>query len=152
MTGSLSGTAQAPRSKPPRTSSSGRPGACITPSSVTWFVTTTLLIEVPFRESRRRSSHYDRSRCRVYVQGSSSGAGSGPMPESETDPVDVVRRGYDALSLRYRADDANPGRYGPWIAELLAVLKVASRILDLGCVCGGTGARARGAAGLRGLG
>jgi hypothetical protein len=27
--------------------------------------------------------------------------------------------------------------YGPWIAELLAVLKVASRVLDLGCGCGG---------------
>jgi hypothetical protein len=33
------------------------------------------------------------------------------MPDVETDPVDVVRRGYDALSLRYRADDASPGRY-----------------------------------------
>ncbi len=71
------------------------------------------------------------------------------MPESETDPVDVVRRGYDALSLRYRADDANPGRYGPWIAELLAVLKVASRVLDLGCGCGVPVARDLVAAGHR---
>src|SRR5438094_2369448 len=51
MTGSLPGIAQPPRSKPPRTSSSGRPGACITPSSVRWLVTTTLLIEVPFRRA-----------------------------------------------------------------------------------------------------
>ena len=42
------------------------------------------------------------------------------MPEDKTDPVEVVRRGYDALSLRYRADDASPGKYGEWIAELLA--------------------------------
>jgi len=58
------------------------------------------------------------------------------MPEAENDPVDVVRRGYDALSLRYRADDASPGEYGPWIAELLAALGSASRVLDLGCGCG----------------
>src|SRR5437899_2654455 len=103
MTASLFGTAQPPRSKPPRTSSSGRPGACITPSSVTWLVTTTLLIKAHFRESRLRaglSSLYDRSGCRVYVLCAISGAGSGLMTEAETDPVDVVRRGYDALSLR----------------------------------------------------
>ena len=71
------------------------------------------------------------------------------MTEAETDLVDVVRRGYDALSLRYRADDASPGRYGPWIAELLAVLKGASRVLDLGCGCGVPVARDLVAAGHR---
>jgi len=71
------------------------------------------------------------------------------MPEAENDPVDVVRRGYDALSLRYRADDASPGTYGPWITELLAVLKSGSRVLDLGCGCGVPVARDLVAAGHR---
>jgi SAM-dependent methyltransferase len=48
------------------------------------------------------------------------------------DPVEVVRRGYDELSLRYRADDAEAGRYAPWIAELLGVLEPRSRVLDVG--------------------
>ena len=38
-----------------------------------------------------------------------------PAPE----PKDVVRRGYDAVSYHYRADDAEDGRYRPWIAGLL---------------------------------
>ena len=71
------------------------------------------------------------------------------MPEDKTDPVEVVRRGYDALSLRYRADDASPGKYGEWIAELLAALKSESRILDLGCGCGVPVARDLVAAGHR---
>src|SRR2546421_1970127 len=44
MLASEYGTAQPPCWKPPRTSSSGRAGACITPSRVTLLVTTTLLI------------------------------------------------------------------------------------------------------------
>jgi SAM-dependent methyltransferase len=71
------------------------------------------------------------------------------MAEERTDPVDVVRRGYDALSLRYRADDASLGRYGPWIAELVAALGNASRVLDLGCGCGVPVARDLVAAGHR---
>ena len=34
---------------------------------------------------------------------------------SVTDPVDIVRAGYDALSYRYRADDSDEGRYAAWI-------------------------------------
>lgn len=56
--------------------------------------------------------------------------------EAEDELVDIVRRGYDALSTRYRADDAGAGEYGPWIAELLATLSGESRVLDLGCGCG----------------
>jgi SAM-dependent methyltransferase len=56
--------------------------------------------------------------------------------EAQDEHVDIVRRGYDALSARYRADDAGAGQYGPWIAELLATLSSESRVLDLGCGCG----------------
>src|SRR5438034_4552505 len=55
MTESIRDDAQPPWSKPPRRSSSGRPGACMTPSSVRWLKTTTLLIwnllRVPIAES-----------------------------------------------------------------------------------------------------
>jgi len=43
--------------------------------------------------------------------------GTGPDGQAE-----LVRRGYDALSYRYRADDAGPGRYGPWLERLLGLL------------------------------
>lgn len=52
------------------------------------------------------------------------------------DPKALVRAGYDALSLRYRADDAEVGRYGPWLARLLGQLPAHGRVLDLGCGCG----------------
>lgn len=54
----------------------------------------------------------------------------------DDDRIELVRRGYDALSERYRADDAPAGEYGPWIAALLAALAPASRVLDVGCGCG----------------
>src|SRR5690242_17451081 len=41
-------SAQPPRVNPPRVSSSGRPGPCITPSSVTWLITTIRLISASF--------------------------------------------------------------------------------------------------------
>ena len=69
------------------------------------------------------------------------------MGEEDSDRVEVVRRGYDALSLRYRADDAEPGHYSPWIAELLSALGSGSRVLDLGCGCGVPVARDLAAAG-----
>jgi hypothetical protein len=57
---------------------------------------------------------------------------------------DLVRRGYDAISLAYRSDDgqaASPSagdvsRYAGWIAELAALLPVASCVADLGCGAG----------------
>src|SRR6266508_1577331 len=49
ITGSLYGAAQPPYSKPPRRSSSGSPGACITPSSVTFSTTMILRIAVLLR-------------------------------------------------------------------------------------------------------
>lgn len=53
-----------------------------------------------------------------------------------TDPKDVVRRGYDALSHHYRGDHAPEGRYQPWIAELRRRIQANGTVLDLGCGCG----------------
>lgn len=49
------------------------------------------------------------------------------------DPKQLVRRGYDALSYRYRADDAEDGNYGPWLAALCARIPAGAAVLDLGC-------------------
>ncbi len=62
-------------------------------------------------------------------------------------PKDVVRRGYDAVSHAYRADDAGDGPYAPWIAALLGRLPDRADVLDLGCGCGVPVARALSAAG-----
>lgn len=53
-----------------------------------------------------------------------------------SDPKDAVRRGYDAVSYHYRADEAGEGQYGPWIAELCERLPTNAAVLDLGCGCG----------------
>jgi SAM-dependent methyltransferase len=65
----------------------------------------------------------------------------------EVDSKDVVRRGYDAVSHRYRRDDADDGEYGPWIRRLLRRLRPRGAVLDLGCGCGVPVARALSAAG-----
>ena len=57
---------------------------------------------------------------------------------------DLVRRGYDAISLAYRSDtgEAAPtsaedvGRYHGWVAELAGLLQAGARVLDLGCGAG----------------
>ncbi|MGW7349723.1 class I SAM-dependent methyltransferase [Streptomyces sp. NPDC054784] len=64
-----------------------------------------------------------------------------------TDPTDVVRRGYDAVSHTYRTDDAEPGRYARWIDALLRELPAGAAVLDLGCGCGVPVARALSTAG-----
>ncbi len=71
---------------------------------------------------------------------------------SGDDPSDLVRRGYDAVSLRYRSDDAEAGLYAPWIAELSEQLGASARVLDLGCGCGVPVARDLAAAGHRVVG
>jgi SAM-dependent methyltransferase len=52
------------------------------------------------------------------------------------DPKDLVRRGYDALSLRYDEAYQSDTKYQSWIASLNARLEDGSRVLDLGCGSG----------------
>ena len=52
------------------------------------------------------------------------------------DPKEVVRRGYDELSVLYRADDAEPAEYQQWIDQLISKIPPGGRVLDLGCGCG----------------
>jgi SAM-dependent methyltransferase len=52
------------------------------------------------------------------------------------DEREMVRRGYDALSYHYRADDADDGHYAPWLADLHHRLPSSAAVLDLGCGCG----------------
>ncbi|MGI8448998.1 MAG: methyltransferase domain-containing protein [Streptosporangiaceae bacterium] len=57
---------------------------------------------------------------------------------------DLVRRGYDAISLAYRGNDgqaaATPAedisRYTGWAAELAGLLQPGARVVDLGCGAG----------------
>lgn len=51
-------------------------------------------------------------------------------------PVEIVRRGYDALSFRYRADDAPAGQYERWLTEFQRRVPAGGRVLDVGCGCG----------------
>jgi SAM-dependent methyltransferase len=53
-------------------------------------------------------------------------------------PKETVRRGYDAVSYRYRADDADADadQYAPWIARVRAEVPAGGSVLDLGCGCG----------------
>lgn len=55
---------------------------------------------------------------------------------SDDDLAERVQRGYDALSYRYRADDAEEGGYGVWLAQLRKRLPQGAPVLDIGCGCG----------------
>jgi SAM-dependent methyltransferase len=52
------------------------------------------------------------------------------------DPKDVVRRGYDALSYRYRGDTEEPEHYATWLTRLQERVPAGGAVLDLGCGCG----------------
>lgn len=52
------------------------------------------------------------------------------------DPTELVRRGYDSVSYRYRGDDDNPAEYTPWLTNLQRRLPTNASVLDLGCGCG----------------
>jgi 2-polyprenyl-3-methyl-5-hydroxy-6-metoxy-1,4-benzoquinol methylase len=62
-----------------------------------------------------------------------SPAGGAAVPR---EPKEIVRRGYDAVSERYRADDDEPAAYTAWLAVLRARLPSVASVLDLGCGCG----------------
>ncbi|MFV0131917.1 class I SAM-dependent methyltransferase [Streptomyces sp. HMX87] len=49
------------------------------------------------------------------------------------DPKDLVRRGYDALSVRYDEAYDSDSKYRMWTESLNARLRGSSRVLDLGC-------------------
>jgi ubiquinone/menaquinone biosynthesis C-methylase UbiE len=66
---------------------------------------------------------------------------------ASADESDLVRRGYDALSYHYRSDDAEEGRYAPWLAALRARVPDRGSVLDLGCGCGVPVGRSLAAAG-----
>jgi len=53
-----------------------------------------------------------------------------------SDPTDIVRHGYDAVSRIYRRDADNPVEYGPWLTDLQRQIPVGAGVLDLGCGCG----------------
>lgn len=55
---------------------------------------------------------------------------------SEDHHKDIVRRGYDAVSERYRADDDAPAEYADWLLALSDRLPAHADVLDLGCGCG----------------
>jgi cyclopropane fatty-acyl-phospholipid synthase-like methyltransferase len=73
---------------------------------------------------------------------------------------DLVRRGYDAISLAYRSDDGQPAsssaedvsRYAGWVEELASLLPSGAVVVDLGCGSGLPATRELTDRGLRVLG
>jgi SAM-dependent methyltransferase len=65
----------------------------------------------------------------------------------DTDPVELVRSGYNTLSRHYRGDDDPAGDYEPWLAKLEKRIPARARVLDIGCGCGVPVARTLAAAG-----
>jgi SAM-dependent methyltransferase len=73
---------------------------------------------------------------------------------------DLVRRGYDAISVAYRSDDGQPAassagdvtRYAGWIDELASLLPARAVVVDLGCGAGLPATRELTDRGLRVLG
>ncbi|WP_213451428.1 class I SAM-dependent methyltransferase [Rhizomonospora bruguierae] len=52
------------------------------------------------------------------------------------DPTELVQRGYDSVSHRYRGDHDAPAEYAPWLTDLRRRLPANANVLDLGCGCG----------------
>jgi SAM-dependent methyltransferase len=73
---------------------------------------------------------------------------------------DLVRRGYDAISLAYRSNDGDAAassaedvsRYAGWVAELAGLLRHGARVVDLGCGAGVPATRELASHGLQVLG
>jgi SAM-dependent methyltransferase len=68
------------------------------------------------------------------------------------DPKDIVRRGYDAVSVRYDAQFGGETKYQPWLGELRERIPAGSAVLDLGCGSGLPVARDLAAGGYRVVG
>jgi cyclopropane fatty-acyl-phospholipid synthase-like methyltransferase len=73
---------------------------------------------------------------------------------------DLVRRGYDAVSLAYRSEDGQPAtssaedvsRYAGWVEELAGLLPSRAVVVDLGCGAGVPATRELADRGLRVIG
>src|ERR1017187_9644051 len=73
---------------------------------------------------------------------------------------DLVRRGYDAISLAYRSDHSEPdgstaeapSRYAGWVADLARLLPPGAQVVDLGCGAGIPATRELSDRGLRVIG
>lgn len=73
---------------------------------------------------------------------------------------ELVRRGYDAISVAYRSDDGQSasssaedvGRYAGWVEELTSLLPGRAVVVDLGCGAGLPATRELTDSGLRVLG
>jgi SAM-dependent methyltransferase len=50
-----------------------------------------------------------------------------------SDPKDIVRAGYDAVSYAFTPDDEPDGDYAGWLGDLAARLPEDARVADLGC-------------------
>jgi SAM-dependent methyltransferase len=91
-------------------------------------------VRVRFDESLCRSVGFSRQDGRVEPDSASARARQ----------RNVVRRGYDAISLAYRSDDGTAAassaedlsRYAGWVRELAGLLPARATVLDLGCGAG----------------
>lgn len=68
------------------------------------------------------------------------------------DPKEIVRSGYDMVSLAYRPDDAPDDDYPIWLEDLADRLGEEAEVVDLGCGCGIPAARWLSHRGIRVLG
>jgi len=57
-------------------------------------------------------------------------------PKETEDPTEVVRRGYDAVSVRYDEEYGGATKYQAWLGELRERIPAGGTVLDLGCGSG----------------
>ena len=65
------------------------------------------------------------------------------------DPREIVRRGYDAVSIRYDEHYGGEHKYQAWLTELRGLVPPGGAVLDLGCGSGMPVARDLAGAGYR---
>src|ERR1700709_2741940 len=99
IAGSFLCAAQPPSPKPPRVSSSGRPGPCMTPSRVTWLTTATRIELTLSRRPEPGGQRFGESGVGsvsdpgdVSVGPDQHGGGSGDHAEHRQLPLPVVAR------------------------------------------------------------